>query len=62
MQTYSPESTRLIHAELDAGGYASENDLLVAAVQTFAQRRSSIQGIERVLDDARTGTWREAIA
>jgi hypothetical protein len=64
MQTYSPELARLIQAEMVAGGYSSENDLLVAAVQTLAQRRSSVQGIERGLEDANSGRarpWREAL-
>jgi predicted transcriptional regulator len=65
MQAYSAELSQLIQSEMVAGGFTTENEFLLAAVHSFAERRASIEAIERGLDDAATGRtrpWREAIS
>lgn len=50
-----PEVKKLIEQELSFGGYSSESDVVLKAMQVLAERRSVIEGIQRGLDDFAAG-------
>lgn len=60
MATYSfpKKLQKLIAKEMAAGSYDDEQDLLVQAVQSLAERRAAIEGIRRGLADMKAGRMR----
>jgi antitoxin ParD1/3/4 len=50
--TLSPELKQLIRQEMARGWYASENDLLMAAVQLLSERREQLDALRREIQPA----------
>jgi Arc/MetJ-type ribon-helix-helix transcriptional regulator len=51
----SPDTQRLIERELRLGGFSNEDEVVQAALQTLAERRSVITAIDEALDDMEAG-------
>lgn len=55
---FPPELDRLIREELATGVYASEDDLLLAAVRALRDREEALAGIQEGLSDLEAGRVR----
>ena len=62
MATLTPEIIELIAAERAAGNFASDEDVLREALKTLAERRETIEGIQRGLDDVAAGRTKSRAA